>query len=278
MRTEKEMYELILQVAEKDERVRAVAMNGSRTNNKVPKDHFRDYDIVYIVKDLPSFLTDPHWVDVFGKRIIMQTPENMALFPPELGGRFTYLMLFEDSNRIDLMLIPIEEKEQYCSEDSLTVILLDKDHIMPKLPEPTDKNYWIPKPSATFFADCCNEFWWLSTYVAKGLWRKEILYAYDHLVHVRDMLLLMLNWKVGIETNFSVSTGKNNKYLRNYLDSKLWDQLMKTYPTCDYKQVKIALVEAIQLFELVGNEVATKLQFPYPSNEANKVKKYLLNE
>lgn len=79
MRTEKEIMELILKVAEKDERVRAVAMNGSRTNSNVPKDTFRDYDIVYLVSDLQSFLINPDWVNVFGKRIIMQTPDNKVV-------------------------------------------------------------------------------------------------------------------------------------------------------------------------------------------------------
>lgn len=55
MRSEKEMMELILLVAEKDEKIQAVAMNGSRTNSNVPKDTFRDYDIVYLVSDLQSF-------------------------------------------------------------------------------------------------------------------------------------------------------------------------------------------------------------------------------
>ena len=54
----------------------------------------------------------------------------MALFPPELGDRFTYLMLFEDGTRIDLMLIPIEEMDEYMREDHLTVILLDKDCLL----------------------------------------------------------------------------------------------------------------------------------------------------
>lgn len=275
MRSEIEMMELILQVAEKDERVRAVAMNGSRTNVNVPKDDFRDYDIVYLVTDLKSFLRNPDWVNVFGKRIIMQTPEDMAMFPPELGGRFTYLMLFEDGNRIDLMLIPIEEKEMYCSEDRLTVILLDKDGIMPKLSEPTDKDYWVKKPSAEFFADCCNEFWWVSTYVAKGLWREEILYAYDHLNSVRKMLLTMLEWKVGIETNFSVSIGKNSKYLKCYLDQDNWERLMNTYPCGDYEQVWDSLFETIDLFEQVALEVASILGYHYPIEDASKVRQYL---
>lgn len=275
MRSEKEMMELILRVAKKDERVRAVAMNGSRTNSNVPKDTFRDYDIVYLVSDLQSFLINPDWITVFGKRIIMQTPEDMAMFPPELGGKFTYLMLFEDANRIDLMLIPIEEKDNYCAEDGLTVILLDKDGNMPKLSEPTDKGYWVKKPSAEFYADCCNEFWWVSTYVAKGLWRQEILYAYDHLNIVREMLLTMLAWKVGIETNFSLSVGKNSKYLKCYLDNDVWKRLMKTYPSGDYEQVWNAFFETIDLFEQVAIEVASILEYQYPSEEANKLKQYL---
>lgn len=275
MRSEKEMMELILRVAEKDERVRAVAMNGSRTNSNIPKDSFRDYDIAYLVSDLQSFLNKPDWVNVFGKRIIMQTPENMAMFAPELGGRFTYLMLFEDGNRIDLILLPIEEKDIYCSEDGLTVILLDKDGNMPKLSEPTDKDYWVKKPSAEFFADCCNEFWWVSTYVAKGLWRQEILYAYDHLNIGREMLLTMLEWKVGIESNFSLSVGKNFKYLKSYLDNEIWERLMKTYPSGDYEQVWNSLFETIDLFEQVAIEVASILEYQYPFEDANKVKQYL---
>ncbi len=275
MRTEKEIMELIIKVAEKDERVRAVAMNGSRTNSNVPKDTFRDYDVVYLVSDLQSFLINPDWVNLFGKRIIMQTPEDMAMFPPELDGRFTYLMLFEDGNRIDLMLISIEEKDIYCSEDGLTVILLDKDGNMPKLSEPTDKDYWVKKPSAEFFADCCNEFWWVSTYVAKGLWRQEILYAYDHLNSAREMLLTMLEWKVGIETNFSLSVGKNSKYLKSYLDNDIWERVMKTYPNGDYEQVWNSLFETINLFEQVAIKVASILEYQYPSEDSTKVKQYL---
>ena len=47
MRTEHEMYDLILGIAKSDGRIKAVYMNGSRTNEKVPKDIFQDYDIVY---------------------------------------------------------------------------------------------------------------------------------------------------------------------------------------------------------------------------------------
>ena len=49
MRSEAEMYDLILRIANEDSRLCAVYMNGSRTNKNVPKDLFQDYDVVYAV-------------------------------------------------------------------------------------------------------------------------------------------------------------------------------------------------------------------------------------
>ena len=50
MRSEQEMYELIIGTARADERIRAVYLNGSRTDKNAPKDIFQDYDIVYAVR------------------------------------------------------------------------------------------------------------------------------------------------------------------------------------------------------------------------------------
>ena len=275
MRSEKEMLDLVIRVAKEDSRVKAVCMNGSRTNPNVPKDPFRDYDIVYLVENLPSFLENSSWVDVFGERIIMQTPEDSSLFPPTLGGRFTYLMLFTDGNRIDLMLVPVEEKDSYCKEDRLLAVLLDKDNILPLLSEVSDQDYWVRKPTLDNYRDCINEFWWVSTYVVKGLWRKELLYAIDHMNSIRAMLLKMLQWKVGIETNFTLSVGKNNKYLNKYVDEDIWEQLLNTYPAVVYQEVWGALFTMTKLFEQVGLEVGNELGFSYPLEEANRVKEYL---
>ncbi|WP_019241081.1 MULTISPECIES: aminoglycoside 6-adenylyltransferase [Bacillus] len=275
MRSSKEIISLVLQVAKEDHRIRAVAMNGSRTNQRAPKDPFQDYDIVYLVTDMQTFINHPSWINVFGERIMMQTPENMFLFPPSLGGRFTYLMLFEDGNRIDLMLVPIEEKEAYYKEDSLTILLLDKDDPSKSIPEPTDKGYWVKKPTLSFYLDCWNEFWWLSTYVAKGLWRKEVLYALDYMHHVRSMLLTMLEWKVGIDTDFSVSIGKSGKYLKQFVDKDIWEKYLRTFSESNDDAIWNALFEMIELFQDTALYVSKELQFIYPLNEAEKVKSYL---
>lgn len=270
------MIELVLTYAENDERIRAVGLNGSRTNPNVPKDIFQDFDIVYLVTDMDSFMEDHHWIDLFGERIIMQTPEQMSMFPPELGGRFSYLMLFSDGNRIDLTLVPIEEKDLYCKEDKLTIILMDKDNCLPEVPPPTDEDYWAKRPSAEFFADCCNEFWWVSTYVAKGLWRSEILYAHEHINNIlRPMLVKMLEWKVGIEHKYSLSIGKCGKYLKEYLSEKCWQELLSTYAGGSYDDVWRALFAMVNLFRSTAIFVADQLGFEYTSEEDERVTAYL---
>lgn len=276
MRNETEMMELVIGYAKRDERVRAVTLEGSRTNPNAPKDRFQDYDISYHVTDMEAYLHNPGWVDVFGERIIMQMPEAMAMFPPELGKRFSYLMLFTDRTRIDLTLIPLEEASVYSKEDKLMIVLLDKDRIFPDVPPPTDEDYWVKRPSAAYFADCCNEFWWVSTYVAKGLWRNEILYAIDHLnLYVRPMLMRMLEWQVGIQTDFSVSVGKNGKYLQKYVSEQSWRELMSTYPDGSFDSTWRSLFAMGRLFRETARFVADRLQFEYPYEEDRRVSAYL---
>ncbi|MCU9614763.1 aminoglycoside 6-adenylyltransferase [Caldibacillus lycopersici] len=276
MRTEQEMFQLILQVAANDERIRAVGMNGSRTNPNVPKDIFQDYDIVYLVTDMASLLTDHDWINVFGERIIIQMPDATHNIAVDSIERFAYLMLFMDGNRIDLTLIPIEKRYEYCEEDTLTTILLDKDNSMPSLPSPTDKDYHVKPPTEIEFLNCCNEFWWVSTYIAKGLWRREILYAFDHLnFYVRPMLLKMLSWQVGIDTNFTISIGKNGKYLKSFLTNEQWKKLLCTYPDGNDENIWNSLFQMFQLFRSTAQYVAGNFNFSYNFSEDKRVTDYV---
>ena len=117
MRTETEMLDVILQTA-KTLQVEAVAMSGSRTDTKAPKDEFQDYDVVYIVESLDGLLADLTWLDQFGKRIIEQY--NV------LDHRRLYLMLFEDGNRIDLTLCPKEYIQEWVDSEADYTVLKDE--------------------------------------------------------------------------------------------------------------------------------------------------------
>ncbi len=274
--------DLILGVAGKDERIRAVYMNGSRTNPQAPRDIFQDYDIVYVVTETESFIRDEGWIDVFGPRLMLQEPEkNSQHFYfdegiPDLSRNYGYLMLFADGNRIDLHVQTLEASRVEFMADKLTVLLLDKDHCLPEIPPATDIDYRVKPPSAIQFAVCCNEFWWCLQNVAKGIWRDELPYAkrmFDH--YVRDMLDQMVSWRVGIEHDFEVSAGKLGKYFKQYLPAAHWEMYVNTYADGSYEHFWEAVDAACGLFRTLAGEVSAHFGFTYRYDEDQGMTLYL---
>ena len=175
------MFDLILDFARKNNLIKAVLLNGSRANPNAQKDKFMDYDVVYVVDNTQSFIENKDWIKDFGEILIMQEPDNPNLFVSEFSieEKYTYLIQFKDGNRIDLTFAAIEFSKKICLKEPYTVTLLDKHGIFPKHYAPNDKILHIKKPSEKEFLVCCNEFWWVSTYIAKGLWRNQIIYALE---------------------------------------------------------------------------------------------------
>ena len=279
MRSEREMRRLIMTFAEQDERIRAVVLNGSRTDPEAPRDWFQDWDIVYAVTEVEPYVRDRSWIAAFGELIIMQTPDEMELFPSgeASSGRFAYLMQFADGNRIDLTFVPVEQRHEL-GRDSLSMLLLDKDGALEPFAEPSNSDYLPKPPTAGMFADCCNEFWWVSAYVAKGLWRRELPYAKYMCEHpVREMLHQMLNWLIGARSGYTANPGKQGKYYERYLDGKEWDAYVRTYATGDYEQSWEALLAMCELFRASGMEVAKRCGFAYNAGEDRRVTAHLLH-
>ncbi len=271
MRSEREMYRLILNFAERDERVRLVGLNGSRANKNAPRDDFQDYDIAFLVTDTDSFTSDPGFLDYFGERLIMQVPDNAG----EPLPFFSYLMLFTDRNRIDLSLIPLSRAADYLAADALTRILLDKDGLAEGYPEATDEAFRIKAPLEKEYAECVNEFWWVCTYVVKGLLRDELPYAAYHMESiVREELLKMLVWRAGAETGFPVAAGKRYKYIKRFLTGEDYALLLQTYDNSSFDAGFRALGAAARLFSGAAREVAKAFSFSYMEQEERNVLKY----
>ncbi len=274
MRSEKNIVDLLLSTAKDDQRIRAVVLSGSRADPGIPKDPFQDFDIVYLVTDPAPFSRNFDWIKRFGELMILQTPEDMGDPPGENDGSYSYLMQFQDGNRIDLGIVPIAGKDKVLADDPHRV-LLDKDGVFADAAKPAAPG-WQRPPTARQFDDCCNEFWWVCSYAAKGLWRDEPAYAKRMMeAHVRDQLIRMLGWHVGIKSGFTKNPGKFGRFLEKHLDPGLWDSLMKTYVGVDDESVWQALFRMTELFRQAANEVADRLGYQYPKGDDERVSAHL---
>ena len=264
MRTETEMLDLILQIAKKLQ-VDAVALSGSRTEDQAPKDEFQDYDIVYIVENLDELISDLSWIDQFGTCNIEQ--HNI------LGNRRLYLMLFEDGNRIDLTLCPkVHIKEWVESEADFTVLEDTKGLFAPYSSNP--QRYWTSPATEKDFKKACNEFWWVSTYVVKGICRKQLFYATDHLYGIcQQELLKILAWQVASDRG-KIDIGKNYKYLFQYLPTEKEKEFSALLDFASLDKITQSLLATMQLFHQEAQYLAQKMGFKYEKGVAEKMIEY----
>ncbi len=278
MRSETAIKKIIIDFAINDERIRTILLNGSRANPNVQPDKYQDFDIVFIVRDFNSFIDDHSWTNVFGEKLIWQLPDEMSL---EKSGEeenvgFIYLMLFKDGNRIDLTIFPIEKIKTDFQSDSLTIVWLDKDNLFSNIQSSNDKDYHISKPTQKEFSDTYNEFWWVSTYVAKGLLRGEIIYAKQIFeTVVRLMFMKLIEWKIGSENNFSVSVGKAGKFIKKYLTKDDYNKILTTYADFEIENNWKSLFVMSHLFEQFTNELSIELKFNHNKTEQQNIIKYL---
>ena len=264
MRAETEMLDLILQTA-KTIQVEAVVMSGSRTNQNAPKDEFQDYDVVYVVDDFDNLTSDLSWLNQFGKRIIEQEVT--------LDHRRLYLMLFENGNRIDLTLCPKEHIKEWVESEADYTVLKDEKGLFESYTT-NPQRYWITPATETDFEKTCNEFWWVSAYVVKGICRNQLIYATDHLYGIcQQELLKVLAWQVASDRG-KVDIGKNYKYLFNYLPTEKEKEFSSLLDFASLDKIIQSLFATMQLFHREAQYLAQKMGFDYDKEVAEKMVQY----
>ena len=268
------MMHLILEAPKNNNNIRAAIMNGSRASPDTKKDDFQDYDIVYIVHNVEPLVENREWLQCFGELLIMQTPDEMDGHWPKSKDAFAFLMLFKDGNRIDLTLIEYEKFKNQ-PRDSQSILLLDKDLKLSAFDHPSDKDYLPSQPTAKEFHFCCNEFLWVSPYVAKGIMRKQLTYAKltEHLL--KEQLMKLLIWHSAIKTHFQKSMGSHGKYLEQYVEPEIWNKFQKSYVDAEYAHIWEGLFLMGEVFNELALNISKYYDYPYNEKEYCDIFEYL---
>jgi aminoglycoside 6-adenylyltransferase len=274
---EEEMLSTIIGFAESDERIRVVLMNGSRVNPNVSPDPFQDYDILNLVTDVAPFREYSYVVPRFGEVIAVEQPLT-GPWPPEDADRsyHNYNIQLVDGNRIDISFCHLDTMGERL-KDSLTKVLLDKDGRLPSLPEPDESSYLPTPPSPEMYDGCCDGFFFaLSSHIPKTMWRKQLpLLKFYVDGWLREPLLMMFGWEVGIRTNWKRSIGSKGKYLERYLPPDVWERYRRTFAGYRYENLWDSLFLCLEVFEASAKFVADTFGFRYPHETAHRVLRFL---
>ncbi len=262
----------LIEWAEQKESVRAMLLTSTRAIPNASVDVFSDYDVVLIVQDIHPFFMDRTWLNDFGQVLVAY----WDLLHPAPGydhEQFGNVIQYADGLKIDFTLWPVALFQQIVADPVLPAeldagyrVLLDKDHLTAGLKAPTYKSYIPTPPSEETFVRMVEEFFSDAPYVAKCLWRDELLpvkWCLDYdMKHV--YLLPMLEWWMELDHAWSLKTGVLGKGLKKRLPSALWAQLEGTYAGAGIEENWTALLRTLALFRQVASEVAAQLGYTYP--------------
>ncbi|MBI9014670.1 MAG: aminoglycoside 6-adenylyltransferase [Clostridiales bacterium] len=281
MRTADELLRLIMSKAEDDDRIRAVTLNGSRASKSALIDKYSDFDITYFVSDVREFTKEKDWISYFGDILIVQYSMDWYSSPYDYSSRdtFVYLIQFEDGNRIDLSIVDISNIKKEEENKEPKVVLLNKDNFKELESSNDETEYFIKEPTDMEYYNTCNEFRWLSIYITKGLCRSEIYYAkYAYDVLIMEMFMKMLNWKIGIENQFKVTTGTHKKYLKRFLSKDELNRVHSIFPDGSYEDIWEKLFMMYDYFHELECIVGYTYGFKNDTDESYRVKKYIQNQ
>lgn len=275
-RTKDEMLNLILGFAESDDRIRAVVMNGSRVNPNLAPDPFQDYDIATFVTEVGPFRDYDYVVPRFGEVIVVEQP-LLGPWPPSDGdGSYhNYNIQLVDGNRIDLSFHHLHTLERNL-EDSLTLALLDKDGRIPPSIHPNESSYFISKPTLELYDGCCTGFFFaLGSHIPKTIWRRKLPLLKSYIEWLRESVVMMLGWEIGLRSGWNNSLGSKGKNLEDLLLMDVWKEYKRTYVGNDYDEIWDSLFLFYSIFERSAKFVAEKCGFTFQQNRAEKVLSFM---
>jgi len=274
------MIDRIKSWAKKQDAIRVVILTSSRAIKKRKTDKLSDFDIELYMNDMSLFTGSDEWLQEFGDIMIVM-PEKREMLKTEQAIR---MVIYKDGTKVDFTIANVSLLHEIKKLPSLPgwlddgyKVLLDKDGLTKKMKKPSFKAYIPRKPNEKEFQDVINNFWFEITYVAKNLWRDEILpakYSSDSFIRYK-VLLKMLEWYVQIEGKWKCRVGVFGKGMKKMLTSSDWEKLQGTFSRGSIVENWKALYNTIAFFRKISQAVADNLGYTYPEELDKNVTKYI---
>src|SRR5438309_2402701 len=275
-----DVIDRLVQWAKNQSLVRAMVLESSRASDRASVDILSDFDVLLVVSDTRPYSQDETWLQDFGKILVLFRDKGRT------HGLTTYnrLVLYGDGTKIDYIVWPVALLQRVLSASRLPdlldqgyQVLVDKDDLAHRLKPPTYTAYIPKKPTEKEYLALVEEFWWETIYVAKNLWRDELVSAKYNLDFVMKFELLrrLLEWRIELDHNWSWKPGAGGRGLKKYLDSRTWGELASTYVGANVDENWDALFQTTALFRRSAIEVSDALGYRYPYELEERVTSYL---
>jgi aminoglycoside 6-adenylyltransferase len=277
---EKDVVDKLIAWGKAHQLIRAMILTSSRTRQDGPVDLLSDYDLILAVSDVGPFAFDDAWISEYGISMVRWRDQG------EMHNLATYFrgVVYQNYVKIDYSIWPVELLERISAEALLPQqldvgyrVLLDKDQRTAGWKQPSYQAHIPARPIEAEYQALVEEFWWSTTYVAKSLWRDDLVFA--EWILDRDLKLetmrRMLEWRIEIDHHWSLKPGIYGRGLKQLLPPDIWSKFVSTWVSLDFEETWAALDRVIALFRQVAFDVGNALGYTYPQRVDDQVSAYL---
>jgi len=243
--------------------IRALISVGSRARTNYPADRWSDLDLVIFCAERDAYVSSSAWLKTFGD-------SWLTYLEITGGGDPEWFALYGDSLKLDVVLLLIDPNagdlesilaaHPYKAVFARGVNVLFDRHAPPRIvPAQPLRPSVFPTQSAYdtiangFLVDALT----MSKFIARGdLWRAE-RWLNEFL---RASLLTMIEWQA-----HGKDTWYKGRFIEQWADPRVIAALHETFALYERTSLQNALLATLDLFRLIGTEVAVGFGLTYPT-------------
>jgi len=277
MSEEQLSHEMILQRfvlwAQQQEDIRVAFVIGSRARNNHPADKWADLDLIFVTTNPYHYILKADWLETFGALWLTYVEKN------NVEGIMERRALFAGGVDVDFVPIALKDMQKFAAIDMLPLedvllpgvkIVLDKDNFAEIISDAREVLAQHPTlsipPGNNEFIESIHNFWYHFYWTAKKLCRGELWSAKWCLdVHMKLLLLRMLEWYKRAMHGWDYNTWHNGRYLEEWAGSRVIEELQDAFAHYSTEDMWQALKTTQKLYRWVAKETAQLLSYTYPT-------------
>ena len=251
------------------EECRAICLFGSTARQVHPADEYSDRDMLVYATDADSDQYH-HWLRDYAP-VWMDIADN-----PNSNLR---LLVFKGGKSVHLAVDPIASLQEQIDKQELAfdlryayTILLDKDGLAARLPQPQLPQFTLPDEAA--FGACIENFMYGTILIAKQLKRGN-LWTVQWARNIEDQkfMLQMIEWHSCIYQTAQI--WHRGEFMQKWVRAGVWEALHDVFGRFDAADSWRALFRLIALFRTLAQETADHLRYTYPESLVAEVVEYV---
>ena len=261
----------IVSWAQADGSVQACLLLGSRARHDRPADAWSDTDLILVVDDPDAFLADAGWPAQFATVSITFVEETML----SLRER---RVLYADGTDLDVVPMSRQRMTEHLDDPHALLVLgrghqvvVDKTGIFAGLHDGIARAQAAAAstpgaPEAAAFANLVNDFWYHAVWTARKLRRGELWVARSCLDgHMKRLLLQVIEWQADLAAA-RADHWFDGRFLEQWAEASTVAALRDSFAHYDPADVARALEATMDLFRQLANDLAVRLELPYPNS------------